>query len=69
MVKMTLEENRLKALFKEAFVEVLEERQDLVRNIFEEALEDGALARAIEEGEQTKTVSRHEVFELFRRSE
>jgi hypothetical protein len=49
MAKMTLEEDRLKALFK--------------------VLADETLARAIEEGEQSKTVPRHEVFELFRRSE
>lgn len=55
-------DERIKDLFKVAIVEVLEERRDLVRDLLEEALEDIALARAIEEGEETPRVSREEVF-------
>jgi RelB Antitoxin len=54
MAKATLEEDRLKDLLKEAVVEALEE-----------VLEDIALARAIQEGMQTETVSRDEVFKVF----
>lgn len=43
-------------------MEILEERKDLVREVLEEALEDIALARAIEEGEQSGLVTRDEVF-------
>jgi hypothetical protein len=52
----------LKELLKTAIIEVLEEREDLVRDLLEEVLEDIALVRAIEAGEQTETVSRDEVF-------
>jgi hypothetical protein len=69
MANAVLEEGRLKALFKEALIEVLEERGDLMRGLFEEALEDISLARAIEEGEGTEIVSRREVFEVFERAE
>ena len=48
-----------------AVVEVLEERGDLLREIVEEALEDLALARAIEEGEGSESVSRDHVFSLL----
>ena len=60
-----LDDKRLKDLFKAAIVEVLEERQDLLRELFEEAIEDIGLARAIEEGEETELISREQVFELF----
>jgi succinate dehydrogenase flavin-adding protein (antitoxin of CptAB toxin-antitoxin module) len=55
----------LKNIFKEAFVEVLEERQDLFAGIVAEAIEDQGLIRAIQEGEQTPTVSREEVFRVL----
>lgn len=43
----------LKAVFKSAIVEVVQERKDLVRDIFEEKLEDVAFSKAIAKGEQT----------------
>ena len=43
-----LDEEKLKSLFKAAIIEVLEERGDLVREAIEEAIEEIALARAIE---------------------
>jgi hypothetical protein len=60
-----VDEDRLKELFKAALVEVLEERGDLVRELFAEALEDIALAHAIDEGMQGATVSREKVFEVL----
>ena len=44
-----LDEEKLKSLFKAAIIEVLEEHGDLVREAIEEAIEDIALARAIDE--------------------
>jgi len=69
MAKASIEEDRLKELVKTAIVEVLEERRELVRDAFEEALEDVALVRAIEEGEQSPLTSRDEVFKLLGRAE
>jgi hypothetical protein len=61
----TIDDKRLKDLFKAAIVEVLEERPDLFRQVIEEALEDVGLARAIEEGESTELIGRDEVFHLL----
>lgn len=60
-----VDETRIKALFKEALVEVIEENQDLVSSILLDALEDIGLSRAIEEEENSETVSRDEVFKLL----
>ncbi len=57
---------RLKNIFKEALAEVLEERQDLFAEIVMEALEDFALVRAIQEGEDSEEVSRKEVMQVLR---
>lgn len=65
MAEIPIEDVRLKALFKTALTEVLEERKELLRDVIEEALEDIALARAIEAGQQTEEVSRSEVFSVF----
>lgn len=61
----TFDDEKLKDLVKSALVEVLEERRDLVRDIVEEAMEDFALARAIEQGLGGESVSRDEVFAVL----
>ena len=60
-----LDENKIKTLFKEALVEVIEENQELVSSILIDALEDIGLSRAIEEGEKSQTVSRDEIFKAL----
>ena len=60
-----INETKIKALFKEAITEVIEENQDKLSSILIDALEDIALSRAIEEGEKSKTVSRDEVFKVL----
>ncbi len=57
---------RLKNIFKEALTEVLEERQALFTEIVMEALEDFALVRAIQEGEDSEEVGREEVMQVLR---
>ena len=61
MSQMVLEERRIKELFKQALLEVLEERGDLFYDLVVEAIEDIAMARAIQEGEGTEVVGREEV--------
>jgi len=59
------DETRLKALLKEALVEVLEQRREWFSTLVAEALEDIALVQAIKEGETTEIVSRDEIFDLL----
>lgn len=61
-----VDDQKIKALFKEAIVEVMEENQDLVSSLLVDALEDIGLSRAIEEGENSESVSREEVFKVLR---
>ena len=68
-METSVDHDQLKEILKEALIEVLEERRDLIQGLVEEALEDVALARAIEEGEGTDTVSRDEVFKLMKEQE
>jgi len=57
------DETRLKALLKEALVEVLEQRREWFSALVAEALEDIALIQAIKEGETSDLVSRDEIFD------
>ena len=61
----TIDQNELKNILKAAVTEVLEENRNLLREIVEEALEEIALARAIDEGLKTDPVSPTEVFAVL----
>jgi hypothetical protein len=65
MATATIDEERLKDLLKTALVEALEEQRNLVQEIVEEAMEDIALSRAIEQGLGSESVSRDEVFAIL----
>ena len=66
MSEISLEEGRIKELLKEAVLEVLEERRDLIYDVLAEAMEDFALAKAIQEGESSGSVTREQVFQTLR---
>jgi hypothetical protein len=65
MSETTLNTSQLKDLIKTAIVEILQEQQEIFTDIIIEAMEDIALAKAIEEGENTETVSREAIFEIL----
>ncbi len=65
LMSTSIDEAKLKDLLKSAIAEVLEERREFVKEIIEEAMEDVALARAIDEGVGTDAVSRQEVFTIL----
>jgi hypothetical protein len=64
MSSVTLDERQIKDLFKQAVLELFQERRDLLYDLLAEVIEDLALANAIKEGESTETVSRAEVFRI-----
>jgi len=62
MAHTGLDETQIKELFRQALVELLQERKDLFYELAAEIVEDFALLRAIKEGEETATVGREKVF-------
>lgn len=60
-----LDEKRLKKLLKDALIEVLEERKEILSEILVEAMEDIGLIHAIREGESTKPVSKEEILKIM----
>lgn len=65
MSENTLNTNQLKELIKTAIVEILQEQKEVFTDIVVEAMEDIALVKAIEEGENTETVSREAIFKIL----
>ena len=68
-MQTAMDDLQLKNALKTAFIEILQERPDLIRDVLEETFEDIALIHAIDEGSKTENISREEVFALLRRSE
>jgi len=62
MATTAIDEKKLRGIVKSALSDAFEENRELMQDIVQEALEDIAVARAIEEGLKTKSVSRKKVF-------
>lgn len=59
-------EVRLKELFKQAVLELLQEQRDEFYGLFLEVLEDVSMTKAIHEGERIEPISKSEVYEALR---
>jgi hypothetical protein len=60
--EITLNTSELKEFLKTALIEILQEQKEVFTDIIVEAMEDIALIKAIEEGENTATVNLKEIF-------
>lgn len=67
MGSMTIDDGKFKALLKQALIELLEEKNELLYDAIAEVVEDIGLAKAIKEGEASPLVSRERVFEALER--
>ena len=65
MSEDTLNSSQLKELIKAAIVEILQEQKEVFTDLIAEVMEDIALAKAIEEGENTEPVSRETIFKIL----
>jgi len=65
MSETRIENQDLKAVFKEALAETLHEEREFLHGIFSEVLEDIALAEAIRQGGESGHVSRGEVMRML----
>ena len=69
MSDITIDEIKLKQLLKSAIVELLQERKEIVYDLLAKIIEDIALEKAIQEGENTEPVSREAIFKILGRKE
>jgi len=60
-----IDDNKIKNLFKQAIIEAMEEKNKAVHDLMMEVMEDLAMVRAIEDGEDSGSVSREEIFDIL----
>lgn len=62
MAHVTLSEDALRQMLREAVAGALEDRRDLLHDVLAEVLEDVALSAAVRQGRATDRVDRADVF-------
>ena len=61
----SFDESRIKELFKQSMLELLQEQREVFYDLFAAVIEDFAFTNAINEGQSTESVSREEVFQIL----
>ena len=57
-----IDDRKIKELFKQAIVEAIEEKKEIVHDLLVEVMEDIAMVRAIQDGEDSGPVGRDDIF-------
>ena len=65
----TADSSKLKEIFKQAIIEAIEEKKDVVHDLLVDAMEDLAMIHAIKEGEDSGPADRDEIFGILAGSE
>ena len=60
-----IDDKKIKDLFKQAMIEAIEEKKDVVHELLIEVMEDIALVRAIQDGENSGPACRDEIFQIL----
>ena len=64
-METVIDDGRIKELFKQAIIETIEEKKDIVHELLMDVMNDLAMIRAIEEGENSGNVGREEIFNIL----
>ena len=67
MSSITIDDNQLKALLKQALLELFEEKNELFYEALAEVIEELGLLKAIKEGQASPTVDKARIFEALER--
>ena len=65
MSEITIDETKRKELLKVAIIELMQEQKEEFSETLAETLEDILIKNAIKEGENTKAVSREQIFKIL----
>lgn len=65
MTITTIDETRIKELFKQAIIELFQEEKELFSGLFVDAVEEIGLVNAIKAEEGSESVSRAAVFQIL----
>lgn len=65
MTEITLTSDQLKEVLKATILELFQENREEFSKLLAEIIEDIAMERAIQEGEETEAVSRDAIFKIL----
>ncbi|HBL11469.1 MAG TPA: hypothetical protein DD379_08695 [Cyanobacteria bacterium UBA11162] len=65
MTEMILKSDELKEVLKATIIELFQENREEFSKLLSEIIEDIAMERAIQEGEETESVSRETIFRIL----
>lgn len=65
-MRLTVSQEKMKELFKEALTEILQEHRSLLYDTIVEAIEDTAMVKAIKEGRKKKYVPASEINRILK---
>ena len=65
MTEIMLNSDQLKEVLKATIIELFQENREEVSKLLSEIIEDIAMEIAIQEGEETETVSREAIFKIL----
>jgi len=60
-----IDDRKIKDLFKQAIIEAIEEKKEVVYDLLFEVMEDIAMVRAIQDGEDSGPASRDDIFQII----
>ncbi len=60
-----IDDRKIKDLFKQAIIEAIEEKKEVVHDLLVEVMEDIAMVRAIHDGEDSGPASRDDIFQIL----
>jgi signal transduction histidine kinase len=64
-METAIDDGKIKELIKQAIIEAIEEKKDIVHDLLMEVMDDLAMIRAIEEGEDSGNAGREEIFNIL----
>ena len=64
-----IDDRKIKIFLKQLIIEVIEEKKDVLHDLLVEIMEDIAMVRAIQDGENSGQVNRDDIFQILKGKE
>jgi len=66
-MELIVDENKMKEIFKETFIELMKDKRELLHEIIVEAIEDIGMANAIKAGRKNKFVDEKKIVNILKK--
>ena len=66
-MELIVDENKMKEIFKETFIELMKDKRELLHEIIVEAIEDIGMANAIKAGRKNKFIDEKKIVDILKK--